>query len=231
MTSSSGPRPSPIDSWRDGSDVGPYAHLRGGTRLGPRVHVGNFAELKNAAVDEEAKIGHFSYVGDATIGAGTNIGAGTVTCNFDGVDKHRTEIGADVFIGSDTMLVAPVTLGDGARTGAGSVVTRDVRSGRDGRRRPGPGDPPTRAGTLRTVANGETTGRPTDDGRTTPGLQRATAHPELAAEIMEELEAPLGRAIVGDVAATARRASSSRRTCAARTSSSSSRCATRSTTT
>jgi bifunctional UDP-N-acetylglucosamine pyrophosphorylase/glucosamine-1-phosphate N-acetyltransferase len=112
-----------------GSDAGPYAHLRAGTRLGPGVHVGNFAELKNAEIDEQTMIGHFGYVGDATVGPRTNIGAGTVTCNFDGVNKHRTEIGADVFVGSDTMLVAPVSLGDGARTGAGSVVTKDVEPG------------------------------------------------------------------------------------------------------
>lgn len=112
-----------------GSDAGPYAHLRGGTEIGSDVHIGNFAEIKNSRISEDTRIGHFSYIGDATVGAGTNIGAGTVTCNFDGVSKHRTTIGANVFVGSDTMLVAPVELGDGARTGAGSVVTKDVPAG------------------------------------------------------------------------------------------------------
>ena len=113
----------------DGADVGPYAHLRGGTEIGPRVHVGNYAELKNARLAEAVKVGHFSYLGDATVGAGTNIGAGTVTANFDGERKHATTIGAGAFIGSDTILRAPVRVGDGARTGAASVVTRDVPDG------------------------------------------------------------------------------------------------------
>lgn len=112
-----------------GSDAGPYAHLRGNAEVGPGVHIGNFAELKNAAIGEGTRIGHVSYIGDATIGANTNIGAGTITCNYDGVDKHRTTIGSNVFVGSDTMLVAPVELGDGAKTGAGSVVTKDVPAG------------------------------------------------------------------------------------------------------
>jgi bifunctional UDP-N-acetylglucosamine pyrophosphorylase/glucosamine-1-phosphate N-acetyltransferase len=110
----------------DGADVGPYAHLRAGTEIGPRVHVGNYAELKNARLAEGVKVGHFCYLGDVTIGAETNIGAGTVVANFDGARKHQTEIGADAFIGSDTVLRAPVRVGDRARTGAGSVVTRDV---------------------------------------------------------------------------------------------------------
>lgn len=112
-----------------GSDVGPFSHLRGGTDLGPGVHVGNFAELKNATLGEGVRCGHFSYVGDASVGAGTNIGAGTITANYDGVDKHRTEIGEGAFIGSDTILRAPVAVGAGARTGAGSVVTKDVPPG------------------------------------------------------------------------------------------------------
>jgi bifunctional UDP-N-acetylglucosamine pyrophosphorylase/glucosamine-1-phosphate N-acetyltransferase len=112
-----------------GTDVGPYAHVRAGSDIGPRVHIGNFAELKNATLEGSVRVGHFSYIGDATIGADVNIGAGTVTCNFDGVDKHRTTIEDGAFIGSDTMLVAPVTVGRGARTGAGSVVTRDVEAG------------------------------------------------------------------------------------------------------
>jgi bifunctional UDP-N-acetylglucosamine pyrophosphorylase/glucosamine-1-phosphate N-acetyltransferase len=111
------------------SDVGPYAHLRGNTRIGAGVHIGNFAELKNATVAGSTRIGHVSYIGDASLGEGVNIGAGTITCNFDGVAKHRTEIGAGAFIGSDTMLIAPVTIGENARTGAGAVVNRDVAEG------------------------------------------------------------------------------------------------------
>lgn len=113
----------------DGTDVGPYAHIRSGSHLGPHVHIGNFAELKNATLHAGVRVGHVSYIGDATIGSDVNIGAGTVTCNYDGVDKHRTTIEDGAFIGSDTMLVAPVTVGRGARTGAGSVVTRDVEAG------------------------------------------------------------------------------------------------------
>jgi bifunctional UDP-N-acetylglucosamine pyrophosphorylase/glucosamine-1-phosphate N-acetyltransferase len=113
----------------DDADVGPYAHIRGGTTIGVRVHIGNYAELKNAEVEADVKIGHVSYLGDAHIGTGTNIGAGTITCNFDGVAKHRTEIGPNAFIGSDSLLVAPVTIGAQAMTGAGAVVTRDVPAG------------------------------------------------------------------------------------------------------
>jgi bifunctional UDP-N-acetylglucosamine pyrophosphorylase/glucosamine-1-phosphate N-acetyltransferase len=110
----------------DDVDVGPFGHLRKGAYLESGVHMGNFGEVKNSRLRRGAKMGHFSYVGDADIGEETNIGAGTITCNYDGVKKHKTVTGRRVFIGSDTMLVAPVTLGDGARTGAGSVVTRDV---------------------------------------------------------------------------------------------------------
>jgi len=106
--------------------LGPFAHLRKGARLERGVHMGNFGEVKNATLGPGAKVGHFSYIGDATIGANVNIGAGTITCNFDGVKKSRTVIGDDAFIGSDTMLVAPVTLGHSARTGAGAVVTKNV---------------------------------------------------------------------------------------------------------
>lgn len=113
----------------EGVDVGPYAHLRGGCEIGPRAHIGNFAELKNARLDRGVKVGHFSYVGDASLGADANIGAGTVTANFDGSRKHSTEIGARAFIGSDTILRAPVRVGEDARTGAGAVVTRDVPDG------------------------------------------------------------------------------------------------------
>jgi bifunctional UDP-N-acetylglucosamine pyrophosphorylase/glucosamine-1-phosphate N-acetyltransferase len=113
----------------DGCDVGPYAHLRGGTRVASGAHIGNFAEIKNSELASGVKVGHFSYLGDARIGAETNVGAGTITANFDGVHKHRTEIGERVFLGSDTILRAPVRLGDDARTGAGSVVTKDVEAG------------------------------------------------------------------------------------------------------
>lgn len=110
----------------DDVDMGPFARLRKGAHLGNRVHMGNFGEVKDSHLAEGVKMGHFSYIGNAHIGANTNIGAGTITCNYDGEKKHATEIGADVFIGSDTMLVAPLKLGDGARTGAGAVVTKDV---------------------------------------------------------------------------------------------------------
>ena len=113
----------------DDADVGPYSHLRSGCEIGPRVHIGNFAELKNARLDTAVKVGHFSYIGDATVGPETNVGAGAVTANYDGHQKYRTEIGARAFIGSDTILRAPVSVGDDARTGAGSVVTKDVPSG------------------------------------------------------------------------------------------------------
>ena len=109
-----------------GATVGPFARLRPGAELGGDVHVGNFVEIKNTVLDEGVKVGHLTYLGDAHVGERTNIGAGTVTCNYDGVMKHRTEIGADVFIGSDTMLVAPVTVGAGAMTASGSVITTDV---------------------------------------------------------------------------------------------------------
>jgi len=110
----------------DEVEVGPFAHLRPGARLERGVHLGNFGEVKNATLGPGVKMGHFSYVGDAEVGAGTNIGAGTITANYDGVRKNRTTIGAGAFLGSDTVLVPPVTVGDGARTGAGAVVTKDV---------------------------------------------------------------------------------------------------------
>ncbi|MFT6073537.1 MAG: bifunctional UDP-N-acetylglucosamine pyrophosphorylase/glucosamine-1-phosphate N-acetyltransferase [Yoonia sp.] len=112
-----------------GSVVGPYARLRPGAELAENVKVGNFVEIKNAQIAAGAKVNHLSYIGDATIGARSNIGAGTITCNYDGVFKHHTTIGDDVFIGSNTMLVAPVTVGNAAMTGSGSVVTRDVPAG------------------------------------------------------------------------------------------------------
>ena len=110
----------------EGADCGPFARLRPGTVLGAKAHVGNFVELKNAKLGAGAKAGHLSYLGDAEIGARTNIGAGTITCNYDGANKFKTVLGEDVFIGSNSSLVAPVNLGDGATTGAGSTVTADV---------------------------------------------------------------------------------------------------------
>lgn len=107
-------------------DIGPHVRLRGGAVLEEGVHLGNFVEIKNATLHPGAKAAHLSYLGDATIGAKANIGAGTITCNYDGVNKHRTTIGQGAFIGSNTALVAPVTIGDGALVGAGSVIVRDV---------------------------------------------------------------------------------------------------------
>ena len=109
-----------------GAAVGPFSRLRPGAELGGDVHVGNFVEIKNSVLDEGVKVGHLTYLGDAHIGERTNIGAGTVTCNYDGVGKHKTEIGPHAFIGSDTMLVAPVRVGARAMTGSGSVITEDV---------------------------------------------------------------------------------------------------------
>lgn len=111
------------------SEIGPFGHLRKGAHLGEEVHMGNFGEVKNSYLGPGTKMGHFSYVGDATVGRNVNISAGIITCNFDGKNKNHTELADDVFLGSDTLLVAPVSLGVGARTGAGSVVTRDVPAG------------------------------------------------------------------------------------------------------
>ncbi|MBI4731235.1 MAG: bifunctional UDP-N-acetylglucosamine diphosphorylase/glucosamine-1-phosphate N-acetyltransferase GlmU [Chloroflexi bacterium] len=107
-------------------DMGPYAHLRKGARLCSGVHMGNFGEVKDSTLGPGTKMGHFSYIGNATIGREVNIGAGTITCNYDGVRKNPTEIGDGTFIGSDTMLVAPLKIGKRAQTGAGAVVTKDV---------------------------------------------------------------------------------------------------------
>ena len=112
-----------------GAVVGPYARLRPGARIGAGARVGNFVEIKEASIGTGAKVPHLSYVGDAHVGARANLGAGTVTCNYDGVSKHRTTIGADAFVGSATMLVAPVSVGAHALTGSGSVITRDVPPG------------------------------------------------------------------------------------------------------
>lgn len=109
--------------------MGPFGHLRKGAHLGEGVHLGNFGEVKDSYLGPGTKMGHFSYIGNATIGSDVNIGAGTITCNYDGVRKNPTEIGDDAFIGSDTMLVAPVKIGKGAHTGAGAVVTHDVPPG------------------------------------------------------------------------------------------------------
>ncbi len=111
---------------RSGAIIGPFARLRPGTEVGEAAHVGNFVELKATHLGAGAKANHLAYLGDAAIGAGSNIGAGTITCNYDGFAKHRTTIGADVFVGSDSILVAPVQIGDGAMVTAGSVITEDV---------------------------------------------------------------------------------------------------------
>ena len=112
-----------------GVTVGPYCHLRPGSVIERDVHLGNYAEVKASRIGARTRVGHFSYIGDAEVGADVNIGAGTITANFDGQDKHPTRIGDGAFIGSDSMLVAPVTIGAGSRTSAGSVVTRDVPAG------------------------------------------------------------------------------------------------------
>jgi len=112
-----------------GVTIGPFAHLRGGAELGEGVHIGNFVEVKHSTLEKGVKAGHLSYLGDATIGENTNIGAGTITCNYDGVKKNATVIGKNAFIGSNTSLVAPVSVGDGGLTGASAVVTRDVQPG------------------------------------------------------------------------------------------------------
>lgn len=109
--------------------VGPFSHIRGGADVGDDCEVHNYAEIKNSRLARKVKMHHFSYLGDAEVGENTNIGAGTITCNYDGVNKNRTTIGRDVFVGSDSMLIAPVTLGDGSLTAAGSVVTKDVGPG------------------------------------------------------------------------------------------------------
>ena len=120
-----------IDSSEVGANchIGPYARLRPGTKLADDVHIGNFVEVKNSAIDKGSKANHLSYIGDSTVGSRVNVGAGTITCNYDGANKHRTVIEDDVFIGSDTQLVAPVKVGKGATIGAGSTITKDAPAG------------------------------------------------------------------------------------------------------
>jgi bifunctional UDP-N-acetylglucosamine pyrophosphorylase/glucosamine-1-phosphate N-acetyltransferase len=113
----------------DEVQIGPFSHLRPKSSIGRKAKLGNFAEVKASRLEAGVQQHHFSYIGDAEVGERTNVGAGTITCNYDGAKKHKTKIGKDVFLGSDTMLVAPIELGDGARTGAGSVVTKDVPAG------------------------------------------------------------------------------------------------------
>ena len=110
----------------DGTTVGPFARLRTGTHLKAGARVGNFVETKKAVIGEGSKVPHLSYIGDARLGSKTNIGAGTITCNYDGVSKHQTTIGNRVFVGSDSVLVAPVKIGDGAYIAAGSAITKNV---------------------------------------------------------------------------------------------------------
>ncbi|MBI2719813.1 MAG: bifunctional UDP-N-acetylglucosamine diphosphorylase/glucosamine-1-phosphate N-acetyltransferase GlmU [Rhizobiales bacterium] len=110
----------------EGARIGPFARLRPGAEIGANAHVGNYVEVKKAMIGEGAKVNHLSYIGDAKVGAKSNIGAGTITCNYDGFDKHPTDIGANVFVGSNTALVAPVKVGDGVNIAAGSVITRDI---------------------------------------------------------------------------------------------------------
>jgi bifunctional UDP-N-acetylglucosamine pyrophosphorylase/glucosamine-1-phosphate N-acetyltransferase len=108
------------------ASVGPYARLRPGTSLGEGARIGNFVETKAATLEAGVKVNHLSYIGDAHVGAGANIGAGTITCNYDGFGKHKTTIGSGAFVGTNSSLVAPVTIGNGAYIGSGSVITKDV---------------------------------------------------------------------------------------------------------
>ena len=109
-----------------GAQIGPFARLRPGAEIGENAHIGNFVEVKKAVIEAGAKVNHLSYIGDARVGAGANVGAGTITCNYDGFGKYFTDIGAGAFVGSNSSLVAPVKIGDGAVIGAGSVITKDV---------------------------------------------------------------------------------------------------------
>jgi bifunctional UDP-N-acetylglucosamine pyrophosphorylase/glucosamine-1-phosphate N-acetyltransferase len=111
-----------------GAAIGPYARLRPGADIAAKAKIGNFVEIKASTIEAGAKVNHLTYIGDARVGAGTNIGAGTITCNYDGFGKYKTDIGAGAFIGSNSSLVAPVKIGDGAYIGSGSVVTKDVEA-------------------------------------------------------------------------------------------------------
>ena len=120
---------SPQATIGDAVTIGPFARLRPGADIAGEVKIGNFVEIKKSRLEQGAKVSHLSYIGDARVGAEANIGAGTITCNYDGYDKFVTDIGAGAFVGSNTALVAPVTVGDGATVGGGSTITRDVPAG------------------------------------------------------------------------------------------------------
>jgi bifunctional UDP-N-acetylglucosamine pyrophosphorylase/glucosamine-1-phosphate N-acetyltransferase len=139
-----------------GAVIGPYARLRPGTTIGAGAHVGNFCELKATDLGAGAKVNHLTYAGDASIGAGTNLGAGTITCNYDGFEKHRTTIGEHVFIGSDSVLVAPITIADGAFVAAGSIITEDVAADAMAFGRARQTTIPGRAGRFRTIRSAQT---------------------------------------------------------------------------
>ncbi|MFL2673531.1 MAG: DapH/DapD/GlmU-related protein [Dehalococcoidia bacterium] len=111
---------------KENCTIGPYSRIRNNSEIGRNVSIGNFAEIKSSLIGDYSNIRHYSYIGDALIGNNVNIGAGTITCNYDGTEKHQTKIEDDVFLGAGTMLIAPVMVGEGAKTGAGSVVTKDV---------------------------------------------------------------------------------------------------------
>jgi len=113
---------------RHGTSIGPYAHLRAGSDIGPEAKIGNFVEIKNSRIHANVKVNHLSYIGDSEIGAETNIGAGTITCNYDGTKKHKTKIGNRVFVGSNVSIIAPVTIEDNVTIAAGSTITKDVPS-------------------------------------------------------------------------------------------------------
>ncbi|MDQ6649068.1 MAG: bifunctional UDP-N-acetylglucosamine diphosphorylase/glucosamine-1-phosphate N-acetyltransferase GlmU [Actinomycetota bacterium] len=171
-----GPGASVVASTCVGADVGeqatvgPYTYLRPGTRLGRGAKAGSYVEIKAAEIGDGAKVPHLSYVGDATVGAGSNIGAATVFVNYDGRDKHRTTVGEDVRIGSDTMLVAPVSIGDGAYTAAGSVITQDVPAGALGVGRAKQRNIEGWVARRRARSAGQTDPTPTDSTRTDQGV-------------------------------------------------------------
>ncbi len=179
-----------------GATVGPVAYLRPGTVLEASAKAGTSVEIKNSVVGEGSKVPHLSYIGDATIGAGVNVGAGSITCNYDGKRKHATVIGDGAFIGSDTMLVAPVRIGEGAVTGAGSAITRDVPARRSGRRALraedarglGRAQARERLGTRRTE---RASGTMAEHG-TRMMVFSGTSNPELAEDVARELGVELG---------------------------------------